>query len=192
MEMPIISVNVSRRRTLEWQGMVVTTGIFKEPVAGRVAAGRLGLAGDVQADLTVHGGPDKAVYAYSAEHYELWRAELARELPWGMFGENLTVRGGRESDVRVGDLYRAGSALLRVTKPRTPCYKLGLRFGDDGMVRRFLASGRSGFYLAVAEEGELGAGDVLQLVQRDDQAPAIADVNRYYQEKLLGKEPAQR
>jgi MOSC domain-containing protein YiiM len=138
---------------------------------------RLGLEGDAQADHRVHGGPDKAVYAYPSEHYAFWARELpGTALPWGAFGENLTTEGLLEGDVRPGDRFLAGSAELQVTDPRMPCYKLGVRFERDDMVKRFLASGRTGFYLAVVREGEVAAGDPIELVARADHEVTIADV----------------
>src|SRR5262249_21239827 len=150
--------------------------IFKEPVGGRVAARRRNLAGDAQADLTVHGGEQKAVYCYPAEHYEFWQRELRAELPPGMFGENLTVEGLLEDTVHVGDRFRVGSTELEVTQPRLPCYKLGVRFGSDDMVKRFLASARTGFYLSVVSEGELGAGDAIEKTARDAAAVPVSDI----------------
>jgi MOSC domain-containing protein YiiM len=158
--MHIISVNVGLPREVDWKGKRVSTGIFKEPVAGRVVARRLNLDGDRQADLTVHGGEEKAVYVYPAEHYDYWRQELpTTALPWGVFGENLTTSGLLEEAVNVGDQFRVGAALLQATQPRLPCYKLGIKFGREDMVRRFLTGGRYGWYVAVIEEGEIGAGD---------------------------------
>ncbi len=156
----VVSVNVGMPREVTWKGRRVTTSIFKEPVAGRVRLRTLNLDGDRQSDLSVHGGPTKAVYVYPSEHYPHWRRELRRDdLGWGMFGENLTSEGLFEPELRIGDRFRLGTAEVRVTEPRLPCYKLGLKFGDDGMVRRFLEGGRTGFYLAVEREGEVGAGD---------------------------------
>ncbi len=159
----IKSIQVSKAREVQWQGRTVSTGIFKEPVAGQVAVHRLGLAGDEQADLAVHGGLNKAVYSYALEHYDFWRAELSRDdLPNGMFGENLTTRGLDESTVNVGDRFRIGTALLEVTQPRQPCYKLGIRFGDMGIVKRFARAGRAGLYFRVLEEGVLQPGDAIE------------------------------
>lgn len=173
----VISVNVGAPRRVTWNGRNVTTAIFKEPTAGRVKMRRLGIEGDQQADLTVHGGADKAVYAYPSEHYSYWQGELQRSLPWGMFGENLTTAGLLEDSVHLGDRFRIGSAELVVTQPRFPCYKLGIKFGSMEMVQRFLNSGRSGFYFAVELEGEVGAGDSISLFGRGE-GPAIADVFR--------------
>lgn len=179
--MRIVSVNVGRPRTVTWRGRPVTTAIFKDPVPGRVPVRQLNLEGDGQADLSVHGGTDKAVYVYSAEHYVDWRRELADlELPWGMFGENLTVEGLREDDVYVGDRLRLGSAEVVVTQPRLPCYKLSVRFGRDDIVKRFLASGRTGFYLAVTREGDVGTGDPVEVLARNPQGITVGDVTRLY------------
>jgi MOSC domain-containing protein YiiM len=179
--MKIISVNVGRPRLVVWRGGPVSTGIFKEPVGGRVALRTLNLDGDRQADLTVHGGPAKAVYAYPSEHYAYWRGELpGAELPWGMFGENFTTEGLSETSVHVGDRFRVGAAELQVTQPRMPCYKLGIKFGSADMLKRFLLSGRTGFYFSVTREGEVGVGDEVELVERDPRGVTIADVLRLY------------
>jgi MOSC domain-containing protein YiiM len=179
--MKLISVNVGLPREVIWKGKSVTTGIFKEPVAGRVMMRTLNLDGDQQADLSVHGGPDKAVYVYSVEHYEYWRNELPEmKLPWGMFGENLTTEGLREDTVNIGDQFRLGSATVVVTQPRMPCYKLGLKFGRDDIIKRFLASGRTGFYFAVLQEGAVGAGDKVELISRDKNNITVADITRLY------------
>jgi MOSC domain-containing protein YiiM len=172
-----VSVNVGKVREVRWNNHDVTTGIFKEPVAGRVKVRRLGLDGDKQADLTVHGGPLKAVYGYPSEHYARWKVELSREsLPWGMFGENLTTGRLLEDTVRVGDEFRVGSAVLVVTQPRFPCYKLGIKFGAMEMVSRFQASGRSGFYFSVLKEGLVGAGDRIELIRSESSQPTISEV----------------
>jgi MOSC domain-containing protein YiiM len=140
----------------------------------------LNLDGDRQADLTVHGGPYKAVYAYPSEHYAYWRGELpGMELPWGMFGENFTTEGLDES-VRIGDRFRVGAAELTVTQPRMPCYKLGIKFGRPDILKRFLTSGRSGFYFSVQREGEVGAGDEFELIGRDEHNVTVADITRLY------------
>ncbi len=179
--MKVLSVNVGLPRTVEWKGRTVTTGIFKEPVDGRVAVRYLNLEGDRQADLSVHGGPDKAVYAYPAEHYAYWRRELpGMNLPLGMFGENLTIAGLLEDEVNVGDTFRVGNAELIATQPRLPCYKLGIRFGRTDMVRRFLASGRSGVYFAVQREGDVGAGDSVDPLDRESRGVSISAVTRLY------------
>jgi MOSC domain-containing protein YiiM len=159
----------------------VRTSIFKSPIAGSVRVTRLNLEGDEQSDLTVHGGPDKAVYAYPDEHYPAWRSELSRpDLGFGSFGENLTTVGLLEAEVGVGDRLRIGTAEFVVTQPRMPCYKLGVRFGDPEMVKRFHQSGRNGFYLAVTQEGRIGSGDAIELVARDPDRLTIADVVSLY------------
>src|SRR6266852_1746146 len=154
--MKLVSVNVGLPREVMWHGRTVTTGIYKQPVEGRVALRKLNLDGDGQADLTVHGGEDKAVYCYPLEHYDYWKKELpGGDLPMGVFGENFTTEGLLEG-VHLGDRFSVGSAEVVVTQPSLPCYKLGVRFQSDDMVKRFLASGRSGFYFAVAREGQVG------------------------------------
>jgi MOSC domain-containing protein YiiM len=171
----VVAVSVAVARTVPWGQRRVRTGIFKEPVAGKVNVKRLGLEGDEQADLEAHGGLQKAVYAYPSEHYALWREELPRAaLPWGAFGENLTVSGLHEGTVHVGDRFRIGSAVLAATKPRFPCFKLGIRFGREEIIDRFLASGRTGFYLKVLEEGSLAAGDPIEALGGETGAPTIA------------------
>jgi MOSC domain-containing protein YiiM len=177
----LISVNVGLPREIIWKDRVITTGIFKEPVAGRVAVRKHNLDGDRQADLTVHGGPEKAVYAYPSEHYDLWRNELPGvDLPWGMFGENLTIEGLTEREVNVGDRFRIGASELMVTQPRMPCFKLAAKFNRDDIIKRFLDSGRSGFYLAVIEEGEVAAGDAIERIYRDAEDINIADLVKFY------------
>ncbi|HEX8720437.1 MAG TPA: MOSC domain-containing protein [Pyrinomonadaceae bacterium] len=179
--MRIISLNVGRPRLVVWNGQTVSTGIYKLPVEGRVMLRALNLDGDRQADLNVHGGPDKAAYAYPSEHYAYWREELpGAELPWGMFGENFTTEGLDESSVRVGDRFRIGAAELTVTQPRMPCHKLGIKFGRADIVKRFLASGRTGFYFSVRREGEVGAGDEVELTERDGNGVTVADILRLY------------
>jgi MOSC domain-containing protein YiiM len=175
--MKLLSVNVSLPKTITHQGRTITTGIFKEPVHGRLMARSLGLEGDGQADRTVHGGVDMAVYAYPVQHYAFWEGELRRsDFPHGQFGENLTVEGLAEDTVRVGDSLRVGDALVQVTQPRIPCYKLAMRMDQDlKFLRRFLASGRVGFYCRVLEEGEIGAGDTIERVDRDDDSVTIAE-----------------
>jgi MOSC domain-containing protein YiiM len=160
LKMKLISVNVGLPREVTWKGKTVTTGTFKEPISDRVMLRSLNLDGDGQADLTVHGGLDKAVYVYPFEHYEYWRGELPdTDLPLGIFGENFTTTGLKEEDVNIGDRFGIGTVNLMVTQPRLPCYKLGIRFGRTDMVKRFLASRRTGFYFRVLQEGEVGAGD---------------------------------
>jgi MOSC domain-containing protein YiiM len=175
--MRVVSVNVGRPREIQARGRTVTTSIVKTPVPGRVRVNPLNIEGDQQSDLRVHGGVTKAVYVYPSEHYTFWRSELpGTSLPWGAFGENLTTEGLLEDEVRIGDALQIGSAVFQVTEPRMPCFKLDLRFNRSDMVKRFLASGRSGFYLSVTVEGELGAGDRVTLTRHDDGAPSVSDV----------------
>ena len=179
--MKIISLNVGRPRLVVWDGQTVSTGIYKTPVEGRVMLRTLNLDGDRQADLTVHGGTYKAAYAYPSEHYAYWRDELpGTELPWGMFGENFTTLGLDESSVHVGDRFRIGAAEVMVTQPRMPCSKLGIKFGRMDILKRFLESGRTGFYLRVEREGEVGAGDEIELLGRDKHGVTVADIIRLY------------
>ena len=191
--MKLISVNVGLPREVEWNGGIVSTGIFKQPVPGPIRVERLDLVGDKQADLSVHGGPYKAVYAYPAEHYDYWRSELGEDdLPWGMFGENLTTEGLHEKAVYIGDRFRVGTAELVVTQPRVPCYKLGIRFGRPEMVKRFLDSRRSGFYFAVAQEGEVDRGDTIELLAHDKNSLTVADIIRVYAFEKDDRETLQR
>jgi MOSC domain-containing protein YiiM len=177
----LVSVNVGLPREVVWHGRVVRTSIWKEPVEGLVHVSSLNLAGDQQSDLSVHGGKEKAVYAYPREHYEYWRRELsATHLAWGTFGENFTTEGLLEPDIRIGDRIRVGSAEFLVTQPRMPCFKLGVRFGRDDMVKRFLHSGRPGFYLAVIREGEVASGNSLEFVGRDEHGVTVADIASLY------------
>ena len=165
--MHVVSVNVSAGTIIEWQGRRVLTGIFKQPVADRVLVRKNGLVGDRQGDLTVHGGERKAVYSYSVANYEWWNRELGRVLPPGMFGENLTIDGLDEESIAVGDRFSIGNTILEALQPRLPCYKLGVRFGDPRMVKRFMHSGRFGTYFRVVTEGDVGAGDEVRLVHHD-------------------------
>lgn len=179
--MRIISLNVSLPRLVLRNGEPVSTGIFKEPVAGRVMMRTLNLDGDRQADLSVHGGKDKAVYVYPSEHYEFWKRELPdMNLPWGMFGENFTTTGLFETEINIGDKFRIGSAEVMVTQPRMPCYKLGIRFGRSDIIKRFLASERSGFYLSVLREGEVGIGDEVKPLTKDANDVRVRDITRLY------------
>jgi MOSC domain-containing protein YiiM len=183
----LVSVNVGRPRAVDWRGRRVRSAIWKAPVEGPVRVTRLSLEGDKQSDLRVHGGPDKAVYAYPSEHYAHWARELpGMDLPWGSFGENFTTEGLLESEVRIGDRFQVGTAELQVSDPRMPCYKLGVRFGRDDMVKRFLAHGGSGFYLAVIREGEVAAGDPIELTARSDQEVTVADVVDRLRERSRG------
>jgi len=176
-------------RQVPWHGRSVTTSIYKQPVQGRVALRTLNLDGDRQADLSVHGGAAKAVYCYPLAHYEYWKAELpGRELPSGSFGENFTVVGLAEDSVHIGDRFAVGSAEVVVTQPRIPCYKLGIRFESDEMVKRFLASRRMGFYLAVIREGEVGAGDKIVLTGREPISVPVPWITRLYVTKNYSRE----
>ena len=179
--MRIVSVHAGLPRQVEWRGKTVTTSIFKTPVAGRVPVTRLNIAGDRQSDPSVHGGRAKAVYAYPHEHYAFWRDQLPGvDLQPAHFGENLTIEGLLEEDVHLGDRLKIGSAELVVTQPRLPCYKLGIRFGRADMVKRFLASRRTGFYLAVASEGDLAAGDTIEILERHPSAISMPELLRMY------------
>jgi len=179
--MKLVAISVGGPREVQWHGRSVRTSIFKAPVSGRVRVTRDNVEGDQQSDLSVHGGPEKAVYAYPAEHYPFWRRELPdAELAWGAFGENFTTEGLLEDEVWIGDRYRVGSAELVVTQPRMPCHKLAIRFGQTEMVKRFLQSRRSGFYLAVEREGDVGAGDTIERLARIERRLTVADVVSLY------------
>ena len=179
--MKVVAISVGRPRQVQWHGRSVQTSIFKTPVSGRVQVTHTNIEGDEQSDLSVHGGPEKAVYAYPAEHYHSWRRELPdAELGWGAFGENFTTEGLLEDEVWIGDHYRVGTAELVVTQPRMPCYKLAIRFGQTEMVKRFLQSGRSGFYFAVEREGEVGVGDAIERLARSARPLTVADVVALY------------
>ena len=179
--MKIISLNVGRPKLVLRNGEPVSTGIFKEPVAGRVMMRTLNLDGDRQADLTVHGGPEKAVYVYPSEHYAYWKQQLPdMELPWAMFGENLTTSGLIENEVHIGDRFRIGNAEVMVTQPRMPCYKLGIRFGRTDIIKKFLASERTGFYLSVLQEGEVGVSDEIVPLEKNRLGVRVVDVTRLY------------
>jgi MOSC domain-containing protein YiiM len=179
--MKLISVNVGLPRIVMSNGESVSTGIFKEPVAGRVVLRRLNLDGDRQADLSVHGGPSKAVYAYPSEHYAYWKQELPEmKLPWGMFGENFTTTGLFERELNIGDKFHVGSAVVMVTEPRMPCYKLGIKFGRSDIVQKFLKSERSGFYFAVLKEGEVGVGDPIERMEKSERSVTVSDITQLY------------
>src|SRR5437764_9789023 len=179
--MKVVSVNVGLPRQIVWKGRTVETGIYKQPVDGPVAVGEQNPAGDRQADLTGHGGPQKAVYAYQAENYDYWRKELPDvPLSWGAFGENLTTQGLKEDRVFIGDRMRVGTAVLMVTQPRMPCYKLEVKFQRDYMIKRFLLSGRSGFYFSVIEPGEVSAEWELEILERDPNRVTVIDIVRLY------------
>ena len=177
----IVSLNVGRPRLVMRNGEPVSTGIFKEPVSGRVMLRTLNLDGDRQADLSVHGGPEKAVYIYPSEHYDFWKRELPdMDLPWGMFGENFTTTGLLETAINIGDKFRIGSAEVMVTQPRMPCYKLGIRFGRTDILKRFLLSERTGFYVSVLKEGEVGADDQFEVIEKNASGVTVVDVTRLY------------
>lgn len=179
--MRLLSLNVGLPRQVRFQGELVTTGIFKKPVQGSVRLRKLNLEGDKQADLKVHGGVDKAVYAYAGEHYDYWRQELPEmSLPWGMFGENFTTQGMFEESVNIGDQFKVGTANLIATQPRMPCYKLGVKFGNMDMIKRFLASGLTGVYFKVMKEGELEQGDEIKLIKKAENSVTVKDIVRIY------------
>jgi MOSC domain-containing protein YiiM len=191
--MRLLSLNVGQPRQVPWLDTSVTTSIFKEPVHGRLALRTLNLDGDRQSDLAVHGGRDKAVYCYPAAHYAWWKKALpGQPLPPGVFGENFTLESPLEGDVHIGDRFAIGTAEVIVTQPRMPCYKLGIRFGSDDMVRRFLESRRSGYYVAVMREGEVGAGDEFVPIAQDPAAVSVADILRLYVAKDFTTEDARR
>jgi len=194
--MKLVSVNVGLPRLLAWGGATFKTGIFKNPVEGRVTLRTTNLDGDRQADLSVHGGPDKAAYCYPSEHYAAWNAELPElsdlARTWGAFGENFTTEGILETIVSIGDSYRVGSAVLRVTTPRLPCFKLAAKFQRDEMIERFVRSGRSGFYFSVIQEGEVGAGDKFELLGREEPTLTIAEINGLYTAKSPDRETLRR
>ncbi len=191
--MKLESVNVAQPREVTYRGRTYATSIFKQPVAGRVTVRRLNIDGDAQGNLKTHGGPDMAVYAFGHEHYAYWAAEFGPDaLDFGAFGENLTVTGMPEDTVCIGDIFRIGSARLQVTEPRTPCHKLSMKFDDDDLPRRFAARGNVGFYFRVWEEGEIGAGDEIQLDARDPARLSIADVLRLWADKAAGVEALAR
>jgi MOSC domain-containing protein YiiM len=193
LEMKLVSVNVGLPRLLSWGGATFKTGIFKDAVAGRVMLRTTNLDGDRQADLTVHGGPDKAAYAYPSEHYPAWNTEVPDpSRRWGAFGENFTTEGLLEADVSIGDRFRIGSAVVRVTTPRLPCFKLAAKFHRDDIIERFVHSGRCGFYLSVVEEGEVGAGDEFKFLGRAEPTLTVAEVNQLYTSKSPDRETLQR
>jgi len=177
----LLSLNVARPRLIVYNGETINTGIFKQPVSGPVQLRTLNLDGDRQADLSVHGGPNKAVYGYPSEHYPHWRKDLPGvDLPWGMFGENFTTVGLAEEDLHVGDRFQIGAAIIVVRQPRTPCYKLVAKFQREDMIERFLRSGRSGFYFSVEKEGSVSEGDTFELLQRARDGITIAEMNRLF------------
>ena len=187
--MKLISLNVGLPRLTVYNGATINTGIFKQPVSGPVQLRTLNLDGDRQADLSVHGGPFKAVYGYPSEHYEFWRRELPDiNLPWGMFGENFTTEEVSENDLHIGDRLKIGTATLMIRQPRMPCYKLAAKFQREDIVARFLHSGRSGFYFSVEREGTVTAGDSFEFLSRESQAITIAEMNRLFSEDKYNRE----
>jgi MOSC domain-containing protein YiiM len=176
--MKLISLNVARPRLTVYNGATINTGIFKQSVSRRVQLRTLNLDGDRQADLSVHGGPHKAVYAYPSEHYDFWRQELPGvDLPWGAFGENFTTSGLSEDLLHIGDRLQIGSAVVMVRQPRMPCYKLAAKFQRDDIIDRFLLSGRSGFYFSVEKEGEVAPGNSFEFLSRNSDGITIAEMN---------------
>ena len=179
--MKVLSVNVGHPRKILFNGQIITTAIFKDPVKGPIMLRKLNLDGDKQADLTVHGGLDKAVYSYPSEHYDYWRKQFPNtDLVWGMFGENFTTEGLFEDAVNIGDQFQIGSAKLVATQPRMPCYKLGVRFGRMDVIRRFMASGRPGIYFKVLTEGEVQRDDKIKIIRRDKNNVTVKDIVSLY------------
>ena len=178
--MHITSVNLSLPREIETPRGIILTSIFKSPVSGRIPVRGHNLVGDQQSDLSVHGGPNKAIYAYASEHHAYWHSKLKREIVPGNFGENLTTEGLLESEVQIEDIYRVGTAILKVTQPRMPCFKLNLRFDLHTMVKLFWQSGFSGIYFGVVEEGDIAAGDPITLLERPSVSVTIAEVVEAY------------
>jgi MOSC domain-containing protein YiiM len=190
--MKVVSLNVGRPREVPRDGGTVLTSIFKEPAARLLRVASLNVEGDEQSDLTVHGGTEKAVYAYPSEHYPAWRQELVgTELPWAAFGENLTTAGLLE-DVGIGDRFRIGTAEFVVTQPRIPCYKLGIRLGRTDVLKRMLRSGRTGFYFSVAMEGEIGPGDEIEMIGKSGDGLTVADVVELFTSKAKDREVLRR
>jgi MOSC domain-containing protein YiiM len=184
--MQLVSVNVGLPKTIVRNTQLITTGIFKSPVKGPVVVRTLNLDGDQQADLKVHGGVYKAVYSYPVEHYPFWGSIYPEmELPWGSLGENLTTSGMLESSVAIGDQFRIGSAVLQVTQPRVPCFKLAAKFDDDEIIPTFRASGRPGFYFSVIQEGQLQAGDTVELILAHSAKFTISEALRLYSPEVI-------
>jgi MOSC domain-containing protein YiiM len=179
--MKVLSVNVGLPRKVLFNGQTITTAIFKDPVKGPVMLRKINLDGDKQADLTVHGGVDKAVYSYPAEHYDYWRKQYPNiDIIWGMFGENFTTEGLMEDTVNIGDQVQIGSAKLVATQPRMPCYKLGVRFGIMEIIRRFLSSGRPGIYFKVLKQGEVKTDDKIEIIEKDKNNVTVKDIVHLY------------
>ena len=185
--MRVKSVNLGQPQEIETPRGIIVTSIFKSPVEGRIPVRGTNLVGDRQSDLTVHGGPSKAIYAYAFEHYPYWTAKLTREITFGNFGENLTTEGLLETDVQIGDHYRVGTAVLKVTQPRMPCYKMNLRFDLATMVKLFWQSGFSGLYFGIVEEGDIAAGDAIELLERPSDSVTIAEVVSAYKGEITNK-----
>lgn len=191
--MKLLSVNVSQPRTVQYYGRQVATGIFKEPVDGRLRVERLNIEGDRQVDTRVHGGLDKAVYAYPFEHYATWQAELGRDdFAYGQFGENLTTEGLLEDAVHIGDRFRIGELVLEVSQPRIPCFKLAMKMGIKDFPVTFIKSQRSGFYLRVIEEGEIGAGDAIERVSEDPEGVSVQYIYNLFFNDGKNKEEIKR
>jgi MOSC domain-containing protein YiiM len=179
--MKVLSLNVGLPRKVLFNGQIITTAIFKDPVKGPITLRKINLDGDRQADLTVHGGIEKAVYSYPVEHYDYWHKQYPNlDLIWGMFGENFTTEGLLEDAVNIGDQFQIGSAKLVATQPRMPCYKLGVRFGRMDVIRRFMASGRPGIYFKVLKEGEVKTGDQIENIKRDKNNVTVRDIVSLY------------
>jgi MOSC domain-containing protein YiiM len=177
----LISLNTGGPRDVQTDGPAVRTSIWKSPREGRLHVATFNIDGDEQSDLTVHGGTYKAVYCYPSEHYAWWREQLpGMDLPWGVFGENLTIEGLLETDIGIGDRMQIGSAEFQVTQPRSPCFKLGIRFGRADIVKRFIASGRSGFYVSVVREGDIAKGDDIRIVERVAGSMSVSDIFALY------------
>jgi MOSC domain-containing protein YiiM len=189
--MRVVSLSVGGPQRVDWNGQTVLTSIFKTPTDRRLRVSTLNIEGDEQSDLSVHGGYEKAVYAYPSEHYPLWRGELEIDLPWASFGENLTTEGLSE-EVRIGDRFRIGTAEFVVTQPRMPCYKLGIRLGRQDVLRLMLRTGRTGFYFSVAVEGEIGAGDEIELVRRSEEDVTVTDVVKLFTVEAKNQELLRR
>jgi len=192
--MKVITVSVGKPQLIQTDNeSLVTTAIFKSKVEGRVRVNQLNLEGDAQADLTVHGGWSKSVYVYPSEHYDFWRNEMPdTDFDHGAFGENLTIEGILETEIFIGDTMHIGTAEFAVTEPRMPCYKLGIRFGRKDIIRRFLQSRRSGFYLTVLKTGEIGASDEIEITSREPNKVSIADIVRLYVQDKADAETMRR
>jgi MOSC domain-containing protein YiiM len=189
----ILSVRVAKPKTIDYGRRQVSTSIFKEPVQGTILLRKLNLEGDEQADLTVHGGPDKALYIYPSEHYPWWRQEMPDvEFEYGKFGENLTTSGLLEDKVYIGDQFRMGTAIVQVSQPRLPCYKLGIKFGRTDIIKKFIQSGRNGIYFSVVQEGELGVGDSIEYLRSDEHKISVRDVARLFTGQMNDEQFVQR